>query len=395
MYKGKTVLLGVTGGIAAYKMPYVASGLIKKNANVEVMMTKNACEFISPMNFEALTKNKCHTDLFDGEDGGKIMHITLAKSADVILIAPATANVIAKLAHGIADDLLTSTVLAATCHKIIAPAMNTNMLRNPITISNIERLKAFGFEVIEPAEGFLACGDEGAGKLPEPAVLLEYIEREIAREKDRVGKKVLVTSGATREALDPVRFITNHSTGRMGFALAKEAMLRGADVTLVKASTTAEVPPFVNVVNVESAEEMFEEVKSLSSDMDIIIKAAAVSDYTPETFSEEKIKKSDGSISLSLKRTNDILAYLGEHKKEGQFICGFSMETENLIENSQKKLQKKNADMIVANNLKEAGAGFGTETNKVTFITKDGVFPQELDSKENVAKAIMDRILNK
>ncbi|MBQ7245902.1 MAG: bifunctional phosphopantothenoylcysteine decarboxylase/phosphopantothenate--cysteine ligase CoaBC [Firmicutes bacterium] len=395
MYKGKTVLLGVTGGIAAYKMPYVASGLIKKNANVEVMMTKNACEFISPMNFEALTKNKCHTDLFDGEDGGKIMHITLAKSADVILIAPATANVIAKLAHGIADDLLTSTVLAATCHKIIAPAMNTNMLRNPITISNIERLKAFGFEVIEPAEGFLACGDEGAGKLPEPAVLLEYIEREIAREKDMVGKKVLVTSGATREALDPVRFITNHSTGRMGFALAKEAMLRGADVTLVKASTTAEVPPFVNVVNVESAEEMFEEVKSLSSDMDIIIKAAAVSDYTPETFSEEKIKKSDGSISLSLKRTNDILAYLGEHKKEGQFICGFSMETENLIENSQKKLQKKNADMIVANNLKEAGAGFGTETNKVTFITKDGVFPQELDSKENVAKAIMDRILNK
>ena len=395
MYKGKTVLLGVTGGIAAYKMPYVASGLIKKNANVEVMMTKNACEFISPMNFEALTKNKCHTDLFDGEDGGKIMHITLAKSADVILIAPATANVIAKLAHGIADDLLTSTVLAATCHKIIAPAMNTNMLRNPITISNIERLKAFGFEVIEPAEGFLACGDEGAGKLPEPAVLLEYIEREIAREKDMTGKKVLVTSGATREALDPVRFITNHSTGRMGFALAKEAMLRGADVTLVKASTTAEVPPFVNVVNVESAEEMFEEVKSLSSDMDIIIKAAAVSDYTPETFSEEKIKKSDGSISLSLKRTNDILAYLGEHKKEGQFICGFSMETENLIENSQKKLQKKNADMIVANNLKEAGAGFGTETNKVTFITKDGVFPQELDSKENVAKAIMDRILNK
>ena len=395
MYKGKTVLLGVTGGIAAYKMPYVASGLIKKNANVEVMMTKNACDFISPMNFEALTKNKCHTDLFDGEDGGKIMHITLAKSADVILIAPATANVIAKLAHGIADDLLTSTVLAATCHKIIAPAMNTNMLRNTITISNIERLKAFGFEVVEPAEGFLACGDEGAGKLPEPAVLLEYIEREIAREKDMVGKKVLVTSGATREALDPVRFITNHSTGRMGFALAKEAMLRGADVTLVKASTTAEVPPFVNVVNVESAEEMFEEVKSLSSDMDIIIKAAAVSDYTPETFSEEKIKKSDGSISLSLKRTNDILAYLGEHKKEGQFICGFSMETENLIENSQKKLQKKNADMIVANNLKEAGAGFGTETNKVTFITKDGVFPQELDSKENVAKAIMDRILNK
>lgn len=395
MYKGKTVLLGVTGGIAAYKMPYVASGLIKKNANVEVMMTKNACEFISPMNFEALTKNKCHTDLFDGEDGGKIMHITLAKSADVILIAPATANVIAKLAHGIADDLLTSTVLAATCHKIIAPAMNTNMLRNPITISNIERLKAFGFEVIEPAEGFLACGDEGAGKLPEPAVLLEYIEREIAREKDMVGKKVLVTSGATREALDPVRFITNYSTGRMGFALAKEAMLRGADVTLVKASTTAEVPHFVNVVDVESAEEMFEEVKSLSSDMDIIIKAAAVSDYTPETFSEEKIKKSDGSISLSLKRTNDILAYLGEHKKEGQFICGFSMETENLIENSQKKLQKKNADMIVANNLKEAGAGFGTETNKVTFITKDGVFPQELDSKENVAKAIMDRILNK
>ena len=395
MYKGKTVLLGVTGGIAAYKMPYVASGLIKKNANVEVMMTKNACEFISPMNFEALTKNKCHTDLFDGEDGGRIMHITLAKSADVILIAPATANVIAKLANGIADDLLTSTVLAATCHKIVAPAMNTNMLRNPITIANIEKLKQFGFEVIEPAEGFLACGDEGAGKLPEPAVLLEYIEREIAREKDMIGKKVLVTAGATRESIDPVRFITNHSSGKMGFAIAKEAMLRGADVTLIRAHTTAAIPPFVNIVNVESAEEMFEKVTERASDMDIIIKAAAVSDYTPETVSEEKIKKKDGDLSISLKRTKDILAYLGENKKPGQYICGFSMETENLVENSQKKLEKKNADMIVANNLKEEGAGFGTETNKVTFITRDGAFPQELESKENVARAILDRILNK
>ena len=395
MLTGKTVLLGITGGIAAYKMGYVASGLMKMNANVEVMMTENACEFISPMTFEALTKNKCHTSLWDGEDGGQIMHITLAKKADLILIAPATANVIAKLANGLADDLLTTTVLAATCPKIIAPAMNTNMLKNPITISNIEKLKGFGFTVIEPAEGFLACGDTGAGKMPEPDVLMSYIEKFIAREKDLSGKRVLVTAGATREALDPVRFITNHSSGKMGFALAKEAMLRGAEVTLVKAFTTAEVPSFVDVIDVTSAEEMFTAVTKVSDDMDIIIKAAAVSDYTPENVSDEKLKKKEGDLSIPLKRTKDILKYLGENKKPGQFICGFSMETENLEENSLSKLKKKNCDMIVANNLKEEGAGFGTDTNKVTFITEEGAFPQELKSKEMVAKSIFDRILGK
>lgn len=395
MYSGKTVLLGITGGIAAYKMGYVASGLVKKNANVEVMMTENACEFISPMTFEALTKNKCHTSLFDGEDGGKIMHITLAKSADVILIAPATANVIAKLANGLADDLLTSTVLAATCKKIIAPAMNVNMFSNQVTQDNIKKLREYGWEIVEPVDGYLACGDVGTGKMQEPEVLMAHIERAIACEKDMVGKKVLVTAGATREALDPVRFITNHSSGKMGFAIAKEAMLRGADVTLVKAFTTAEVPKFVNIIDVESAEDMFDAVKAIASDMDIIVKAAAVADYTPENVSDEKIKKKDGDIAIPLKRTTDILAYLGEYKKEGQFICGFSMETENVLENSSKKLQKKNADMIVANNLKEEGSGFGTDTNKVTFITKDGAFPQELATKEKVAKAIFDRILDK
>ena len=395
MYSGKTVLLGITGGIAAYKLGYVSSGLVKKNANVEVMMTENACEFISPMTFEALTKNKCHTSLFDGEDGGKIMHITLAKSADVILIAPATANVIAKLANGLADDLLTSTVLAATCKKIIAPAMNVNMFSNQVTQDNIKKLREYGWEIVEPVDGYLACGDVGTGKMQEPEVLMAHIERAIACEKDMVGKKVLVTAGATREALDPVRFITNHSSGKMGFAIAKEAMLRGADVTLVKAFTTAEVPKFVNIIDVESAEDMFDAVKAIASDMDIIVKAAAVADYTPENVSDEKIKKKDGDIAIPLKRTTDILAYLGEHKKEGQFICGFSMETENVLENSSKKLQKKNADMIVANNLKEEGSGFGTDTNKVTFITKDGAFPQELATKEKVAKAIFDRILDK
>ena len=287
MYSGKTVLLGITGGIAAYKMGYVASGLVKKNANVEVMMTENACEFISPMTFEALTKNKCHTSLFDGEDGGKIMHITLAKSADVILIAPATANVIAKLANGLADDLLTSTVLAATCKKIIAPAMNVNMFSNQVTQDNIKKLREYGWEIVEPVDGYLACGDVGTGKMQEPEVLMAHIERAIACEKDMVGKKVLVTAGATREALDPVRFITNHSSGKMGFAIAKEAMLRGADVTLVKAFTTAEVPKFVNIIDVESAEDMFDAVKAIASDMDIIVKAAAVADYTPENVSDD------------------------------------------------------------------------------------------------------------
>lgn len=395
MLKNKTVLLGITGGIAAYKMAALASALVKENANVEVMMTKNATEFIKPLTFEALTKNKCHSDLFDGEDGGKIMHITLAKEADVILISPASADVIAKLANGIADDLLTTTVLAATCEKIIAPAMNTNMLLNPITQDNIAKLKSYGFTVIEPAEGLLACGDEGEGKMPEPEVLLSYIERSIEREKDLFGKRVMITAGATRESIDPVRFITNHSSGKMGFALAREAALRGAEVTLVKAFTTAKLPPFVNVVEVADAEEMFNRVVELAPRMDIIIKAAAVADYTPAETSSEKIKKKDGDLSLKLKRTKDILTYLGENKKKGQFICGFSMETENLVENSRAKLKKKNADMMVANNLKEEGAGFGTDTNIVTIITRDGEFPQELTSKEEVAKVIFDKILKK
>lgn len=393
MFEGKTVLLGISGGIAAYKMAYLASRLSKTEANVEVIMTDNATRFIQPLTFESLVNNKCYTNTFDRDFAWDIQHISLAKKADVILIGPATANVIAKLANGIADDMLTTTVLAATCPKIIAPSMNTNMLLNPVTLDNIDKLKSYGFEVIEPAEGFLACGDTGPGKMPEPEVLFSHIERVIGRGKDLVGKKVLVTAGATRESLDPVRFITNHSTGKMGFAIAKEAMLRGADVTLVKGFATAKVPEFVNVIEVKDAEEMFNQVVAIHKDMDIIIKAAAVADYTPESVSDQKVKKKEGDLAIPLKRTRDILKYLGENKVPGQFLCGFSMETENMVENSRAKLEKKNADMIVANNLKEKGAGFGTDTNKVTFITKEGVFPQELSSKEMVAKAIFDRIL--
>ena len=393
MFENKTILLGVTGGIAAYKIGYLASALSKTEASVEVIMTEHAREFITPLTFETLTGNKCYTDTFDRDFSWDVKHISLAKKADVILIAPATANVIAKLANGIADDMLSTTVLAATCHKIVAPAMNTNMLLNPVTQDNIAKLRSYGFEVIEPAEGYLACGDTGAGKMPEPEILYSYIEKAIAREKDMTGKKVLVTAGATRESLDPVRFITNHSSGKMGFAIAKEAMLRGAKVTLVKGFTTAKVPEFVNVVEVSDAASMFDAVTSRSDDMDIIIKAAAVADYTPATVSDQKIKKKDGDFAIPLSRTKDILKYLGEHKKEGQFICGFSMETENMIENSKAKLEKKNADMIVANNLKEAGSGFGTDTNRVTFITREGVYPHELSTKEQVAKAIFDEIL--
>ena len=393
MFENKTVLLGITGGIAAYKMPYLASALSKTDANVEVIMTKNACEFITPLTFETLTGNKCYTDTFDRDFSWDVKHISLAKKADVILIAPATANVIAKLANGIADDMLTTTVLAATCHKIVAPSMNTNMLMNPVTQDNIKKLKEYGFEVIEPASGLLACKDEGAGKMPEPEILYGYIEKAIGREKDMIGKKVLVTAGATRESMDPVRFITNHSSGKMGFAVAKEAMMRGAEVVLVKAFTTAKAPDFVEIVNVNNAEEMFKEVKKRAKKMDIIIKAAAVSDYTPEKVSDQKIKKKDGDLSIPLKRTQDILKYLGEHKPAGQFLCGFSMETENMLDNSLAKLEKKNADMIVANNLKQKGSGFGTDTNQVTFITKEGIFPEELKSKELVAKAILDRII--
>ena len=395
MLENKTVLLGITGGIAAYKMGSVASSLNKAGVNVEVIMTENGTKFIAPLTFETLTGNKCYYDTFDRDFSWDVKHISLAKKADVILIAPATANVIAKLAHGIADDMLTTTVLAATCHKIVAPAMNTNMFLNPITQDNIQKLKDYGFEVIEPASGYLACGDTGVGKMPEPEELIKYVEKAISRDKDLVGKKVLVTAGATRESLDPVRFVTNHSSGKMGCAIAKEAMLRGAEVTLVKAFATAEVPSFVDVVDVVSAEDMFEEVKRISSDMDIIIKAAAVADYTPDNYSNEKIKKKDGDMSISLKRTQDILKYLGENRKEGQYICGFAMETENLLENASKKLEGKNADMIVANSLKETGAGFGTDTNKVTFITKEGITPMELSTKEMVAKAIFDKILEK
>ena len=390
--EGKNVLLGISGGIAAYKAAYVASGLKKLGADVDVIMTENACEFISPLTFETLSGNKCYHDTFDRDFEFDVKHISLAKKADVFLIAPATANVIAKFAWGLADDMLSTTFLAAKCHKIIAPAMNTAMLENPATQENIAKLKERGVEVIEPASGLLACGDTGAGKMPEPDELIAYIEKEIAREKDLAGKKVLVTAGATREAIDPVRFISNHSSGKMGFALAKEAMLRGADVVLVKAFTTAEVPRFVRVVEVTSAEDMFRAVTAEAEDADIILKAAAVSDYTPMAVSDNKIKKKEGDLSIPLRRTKDILKHLGEKKKAGQFICGFSMETQNMLENSAAKLERKNCDMIVANNLKEEGAGFGTDTNRVTLITGGGVYPLELAGKDMVAKAIFDFI---
>lgn len=395
MLNNKTVLLGVSGGIAAYKSAYLASRLVKEGAEVHVIMTKNACSFINPITFETLTGNKCITDTFDRSFQHNVEHVALAKKADLFMVAPATANVIAKLAHGLADDMLTTTFLACKCPKIVAPAMNTNMYENPITQDNMEILTRYGMQVIEPASGYLACGDTGAGKMPEPEVLFHYVEREIAREKDMKGKKVLVTAGATRESMDPVRFITNHSTGKMGFAIAKECMLRGAQVTLVKASTTGEAPMFVDVVDVASAADMFDAVVARADSQDIIVKAAAVSDYTPAEVSDQKVKKKDGDLSIPMKRTRDILMYLGEHKKEGQFLCGFSMETENMLENSKAKLLKKNADMIVANNLKDAGAGFGTDTNLVTMITAGDVKELELMGKDQVARAIIDEIMNR
>ncbi len=327
MFKNKTILIGITGGIAAYKMAYLVSALAKTDANVEVIMTKNACQFISPLTFETLTGNKCYTDTFDRDFRFEVEHVALAKKADVFLVAPATANIIAKLANGIADDMLTTTYLAARCHKIVAPAMNTAMFENPVTQDNLKKLGGYGAEIISPASGWLACGDTGAGKMPEPEVLMAYLEKAIGREKDLAGKKVLVTAGATMESMDPVRFITNHSSGKMGFAIAKEAMMRGAEVTLVKAATTAKVPMFVDVVEVASAQDMFEAVTARSEETDIIIKAAAVADYTPADYSDQKIKKKDGDLSIPLRRTQDILKWLGEHKKEGQFLCGFSMET--------------------------------------------------------------------
>lgn len=393
MFENKSIIIGVSGGIAAYKTAYLVSALSKTEADVNVIMTENACEFISPLVFETLTGNKCYVDTFDRNFKFDVEHISLAKKADIFMIAPATANVIAKIANGIADDMLTTTFLASKCNKIVSPAMNTAMFENQITQDNIAKLKKYGIGVVEPQNGLLACGDTGAGKMPEPDFLFDVIEREIAREKDMLGKKVLVTAGATMESLDPVRFLTNHSSGKMGFAIAKEAMLRGAEVTVVKANTTAEIPNFVKIVEVSSAKDMFDAVTALSDQQDIIVKAAAVADYTPESYVDSKIKKKDGELSIPLKRTMDILKYLGENKKEGQFLCGFSMETDNMLENSKTKLSKKNADMIVANNLRDAGSGFKTDTNAVTLITRDGHRSLELKSKAEVAKEIFDEIL--
>ncbi len=392
MLQGKTVVLAVTGSIAAYKMANLASMLGKLHADVQVLMTQNATQFINPITFETLTGHKCLIDTFDRNFQYSVEHVALAKRADVVLVAPASANVIGKIANGIADDMLTTTVMACPCPKLIAPAMNTNMFENSIVQENIEKLKRHGYTIIEPDVGLLACKDVGAGKLPSEEVLLSYITREIRFEKDLRGKNVLVTAGPTVEAIDPVRFISNHSTGKMGYAIAKIAMERGAQVTLVSGPTNLSYSPFVKVVPVQSAQDMFEAVTAVSDKQDIIIKAAAVADYTPAVVADEKIKKQDDDSSLSLKRTQDILKYLGEHKPEGQFLCGFSMETENMLENSKKKLKKKNLDMVVANNLKVSGAGFGVDTNVVTLITDHEVKELPQMSKEEVAIAIFDQI---
>lgn len=393
MLKGKTVVLGVTGSIAAYKMANVASMLVKLHADVHVIMTENACQFITPVTFETLTGNKCMVDTFDRNFQFHVAHISIAKKADVLLVAPASANVIGKLANGIADDMLTTTAMACTCQKIVAPAMNTNMYHNPILQDNLKKLEGYGFTVIAPEKGLLACRDIGDGKMPSEDVLVGHILREIAHEKDLAGMKVIVTAGPTQESVDPVRYITNHSTGKMGYELAKAAMLRGAEVTLVSGVTNLEPPMFVDYVQVKSAGDMFEAMKSRFLDNDIIIKAAAVADYKPKSYSDEKTKKKDGEMSIELDRTQDILKYLGEHRREGQFYCGFSMETQNMLENSRAKLDKKNIDMVVANNLKIAGSGFGTDTNVVTMISKEEEIQLELLSKAEVAHKILDEIL--
>ncbi len=393
MLTGKTVLLGVSSSIAAYKICNLARMLTKLGADVHVAMTPNAMNFVHPLTFETLTQHKCLIDTFDRNFEYSVEHVSIAKKADVAVIAPATANVIGKIANGIADDMLTTTVMACTCKKIIAPAMNHNMFHNPIVQDNLEKLKKFGYEIIEPVKGMLANRDIGDGKLPDEETLLEYIIREIAFEKDMTGRKLLVTAGATRESIDPVRFITNHSSGKMGYAIARAAMLRGADVTVVAAHTDVEPPMFVNVVPVQSAEDMFNAVTERSDDMDIIIKAAAVADYTPVTTADSKIKKSDGDMKIELKRTKDILKHLGQNRREGQFICGFSMETDNVIENSRKKLASKNVDMICANSLRTAGAGFGTDTNVITMITADGDEEMEIMSKFDAANVILSKIL--
>ena len=393
MLQGKTVLLGVTGSIAAYKIAYLASALKKLHAQVHVLMTENATNFINPITFESLTGNKCLVDTFDRNFQFQVEHVSIAKQADVVMIAPASANVIGKLAHGIADDMLTTTIMACKCKKIISPAMNTNMYENPIVQDNLAILQHYGYEVIEPASGYLACGDTGAGKMPEPEMLLEYILREIAKEKDLSGQKVLVTAGPTQEAIDPVRYITNHSSGKMGYALAKAAMLRGAQVTLVSGPCAIEPPPFVKLVPIVTAKEMFDAVTSVSFEQDIIIKAAAVADYRPAKVFDDKVKKQEGQMSIELEKTDDILQYLGDNRVPGQFLCGFSMETQNMLGNSRAKLGKKHLDMVAANNLKVAGAGFQGDTNVLTLITQDEEVSLPLMSKEDAAAKILDKIL--
>ena len=393
MLKGKTVLLGVTGGIAAYKIANLASMLVKQHADVHVLMTENATNFINPIAFETLTNHKCLVDTFDRNFQFNVEHISIAKLADVVLIAPATANVIGKISHGIADDMLTTTVMACTCPKIFAPAMNTNMYLNPIVQDNLKTLKHYGYEVIEPDNGFLACGDVGAGKMPSEQVLFDYIVKSIAYEKDLQDKKVLVTAGGTQEAIDPVRYITNHSSGKMGYAIAKAAMLRGAKVTLITAPTALTPPLFTTVIPVVSASDMYEAVVNEYEQNDIIIKAAAVADYTPSTVSDQKIKKKEGDMSIPLTRTKDILSYLGEKKKEGQFLCGFSMETENVLENTRAKLERKNLDLIAGNCLKTEGAGFQGDTNVLTLISKDEEIALEKMSKDDCAHKLLDQII--
>ena len=393
MLTGKTVLLGVSGSIAAYKTAYLASALKKLDADVHVLMTQNATNFINPITFETLTGNKCLVDTFDRNFEFSVEHVSLAKQADVVMIAPASANVIGKLAHGIADDMLTTTVMACKCKKIVAPAMNTRMFENPIVQDNLKILTRYGYEVISPATGYLACGDTGAGKMPEPQELLEYIRQEIEYEKNMQGLKVLVTAGPTQEAIDPVRYITNHSTGKMGYAIAKMAARRGAEVTLVSGQTALEAQQFFDTIYVRSARDMFEVVTGRAAEQDIIIKAAAVADYRPKHVSDQKMKKKDGDLVIELERTDDILASLGENRRPGQFLCGFAMETENLLENSRKKLKKKHLDMIVANSLRTEGAGFGGDTNVVTMITESEEISLGKMSKEETASHILDQIM--
>lgn len=395
MLQGKTVVLGVTGGIAAYKMPNLASALVKLGCNVQVLMTQNATQFITAVTFETLTGNKALVDTFDRNFSFQVEHIAVADQADLVMIAPATANVIAKLAHGLADDMLTTTVLACNCPKIVVPAMNTKMYENPVTQDNLNILRHYGWEVVEPASGYLACGAVGKGKLPEPEALLQVILHDLAHEKDMVGKKVLVTAGPTQEALDPVRYLTNHSSGKMGYAIAQAAARRGAQVTLVSGPVALKRLPYVETVDVVSAQEMFEAVTTRAAEQDIIIKAAAVADYRPTVVAEDKMKKSDDALSIPLERTQDILGWLGEHRQPGQFLCGFSMETQNMVENSRKKLEKKRVDMIAANNLKVEGAGFGVDTNLLTLITKDGMDELPMVTKEAAADLLLDSILKR